>query len=190
MVNKEENMIPNMNLSEARTESINPGGYVMRILGVEIDNKYNSLKLKCDIAEGDKEGYYQRLEERGGFWGMYVWLDMDEKRKWKFAKAIDALCESNDDFIWNYDGENDEQTMVGKLIGVVTRLRYYYGNDGQMKSKIVPYSTTTADNIRTKNFTVPEPDKSKIQAAEASFSGEVVDTTAGFEDIKTDDLTF
>ena len=30
-------MIPNMNLSEARTESIKADGYVMKILAVEID---------------------------------------------------------------------------------------------------------------------------------------------------------
>ncbi len=179
-------MIPNMNLSEARTETINPGGYVMRILGVEIDKQFNRLKLKCDIAEGDKEGYYTRLEERAGFWGMYVSMYMDENKRWQFAKTIDAICESNDDFTWNYDGENDEQTMVGKLIGVVTRLKEYYGNDGQLKSKLVSYSTTTADNIRTKNYTVPEP--KRVQ--EDTFTGGVVDTTAGFEEIKTDDIPF
>lgn len=178
-------MIPNMNLSEAKAETIKADGYVMKILAVEIDKQYNRLKLKCDIAEGDKAGYYQRLEDRANFWGMYVSMYMDEDKKWRFARTIDAICESNDDFTWNYDGENDEQTMVGKLIGVVTRHKFYYGNDGQLKSKLVAYSTTTVDDIRTKNYTIPEPKQVEEKAA---FTGNVVDTTAGFEEMKTDDI--
>ena len=173
-------MIPNMNLSEARTESIKADGYVMKILAVEIDNQYNRLKLKCDIAEGDSAGYYQRLEDRANFWGMYVSMYMDEDSRRRFAQIINNIEKSNDGFTWNYDGENDEQTLVGQLLGVVTRQKYYYGNDGQKKSKLVPYFTLPVDDIRTKNFKIPEPDMSKVEQDEAAFTGNVVDTTAGF----------
>ena len=183
-------MIPNMNLSEARTESIKADGYVMKILAVEIDNQYNRLKLKCDIAEGDSAGYYQRLEDRANFWGMYVSMYMDEGSRRKFALTIDNICKSNDGFTWNYDGENDEQTLVGQLVGVVTRQKFYYGNDGQKKSKLVPYFTLPVEDIRTKNFKVPEPDTSNVEQDEATFTGNVVDTTAGFEEMKTDDIPF
>lgn len=183
-------MIPNMNLSEARTESIKADGYVMKILAVEIDNQYNRLKLKCDIAEGDSAGYYQRLEDRANFWGMYVSMYMDEDSRRRFAQIINNIEKSNDGFTWNYDGENDEQTLVGQLLGVVTRQKYYYGNDGQKKSKLVPYFTLPVDDIRTKNFKIPEPDMSKVEQDEAAFTGNVVDTTAGFEEIKTDDIPF
>ena len=179
-----------MNLSEARTESIKADGYVMKILAVEIDNQYNRLKLKCDIAEGDSAGYYQRLEDRANFWGMYVSMYMDEDSRRRFAQIINNIEKSNDGFTWNYDGENDEQTLVGQLLGVVTRQKYYYGNDGQKKSKLVPYFTLPVDDIRTKNFKIPEPDMSKVEQDEAAFTGNVVDTTAGFEEIKTDDIPF
>ena len=179
-----------MNLSEARTESIKADGYVMKILAVEIDNQYNRLKLKCDIAEGDSAGYYQRLEDRANFWGMYVSMYMDEGSRRKFALTIDNICKSNDGFTWNYDGENDEQTLVGQLVGVVTRQKFYYGNDGQKKSKLVPYFTLPVEDIRTKNFKVPEPDTSNVEQDEATFTGNVVDTTAGFEEMKTDDIPF
>ena len=179
-------MIPNMNLSEARSEQIKPGGYIMRILDVEIDNQYNRLKLKCDIAVGPNEGYYKRLEERAGFWGMYVSMYMDDKSKWKFAKTIAAIEESNSDFEWDYDGENDERKLVGKLIGVVTRLKEYYGNDGAEKSKIVPYTVVSVTDIKTDNYKVPDP----IRRDPAPISVEVVDTTSGFGPVSDDDMPF
>lgn len=183
-------MIPNMNLSEAKAETIKADGYVMKILAVEIDNQYNRLKLKCDIAEGDNAGYYQRLEDKANFWGMYVSMYMDENSRRRFAQIINNIEKSNDGFTWNYDGENDEQTMVGNLVGVVTRQKFYYGNDGQKKSKLVPYFTLPVEDVRAKNFKVPEPDTSKVEQDEATFTGNVVDTTAGFEEMKTDDIPF
>ena len=183
-------MIPNMNLSEAKAETIKADGYVMKILAVEIDNQYNRLKLKCDIVEGDNTGYYQRLEDKANFWGMYVSMYMDENSRRRFAQIINNIEKSNDGFTWNYDGENDEQTLVGQLVGVVTRQKFYYGNDGQKKSKLVPYFTLPVDEVRAKNFKIPEPDMSKVEQDEATFTGNVVDTTAGFEEIKTDDIPF
>lgn len=179
-------MIPNLNLSEARSESISPGAYIMKVKDVEVDTKYNRLVLLADICEGEKAGYYERLNERAGFWGMRISLYMDEKSRWKFAKSIDAFMESNNDFNWNYDGENDERKLVNKVVGVVTRLKEYYGNDGQKKSKIVPYSLISVNDVRSGNYTIPDP----IRLEADAFSGEVVDTTAGFEDIKTDDVPF
>ena len=148
------------------------------------------MKLKCDIAEGDKAGYYQRLEDKANFWGMYVSMYMDENSRRRFAQIINNIEKSNDGFTWNYDGENDEQTLVGQLVGVVTRQKFYYGNDGQKKSKLVPYFTLPVEDVRAKNFKVPEPDTSKVEQDEATFTGNVVDTTAGFEEMKTDDIPF
>lgn len=180
-------MLPNMNLSEARSESIKPGGYIMRILDVEIDEKYNRLKLKCDIAEGQSAGYYQRLDDRAGFWGMYASMPLDENKRWKFKRDIDAIRESNPGFEWDDDGENDEKKLVGNLIGVVTRLKEYIGNDGADKSKIVPYMIVSVSDIKTNNYKVPEP---ILRNKDAAFSGEVVDTTGGFEELRTDDIPF
>lgn len=178
--------LPNMNLSEARSESISPGAYVVQIKSVEIDNKYNRLVLEVDICEGDKAGYYTRLNERAGFWGLKISLYLDEKSRWKFAKTIDALVESNLNFEWDYDGENDEQKMVGQRIGIVARLKEYMGNDGQKKSKIVPYSTISVNDVHSGNYTIPEP----IRLDATEFSGDVVDTTSGFGPVTDDDMPF
>ena len=179
-------MIPNMNLSEVRTESIEAGGYVMRTLRAEIDPKFNRLQLHLDIAEGEHAGYYQRLYEKTGesWWAMILNLYLD-KDQWKFARAIDAVKASNDDFTWDDDAENDEQKLVGKYIGIVTRKIEYVGNDGLTKKKLRPYSTHSVQDIREGRYTVPD----MLPLIGAPASG-IVDTTAGFGPVRDEDMPF
>lgn len=185
--------LPNMNLSQVRSESIGPDAYIMEIKRVEIDTEHNCLICEMDICEGEFAGYYEKLSERWNFWGMKLYLNgvldpenMEKKDRWRINKTIDALVESNPDFDWDYDGENDEQKMVGKRLGVVTRLKEYWGGDGKERSKLVPYSTISVNDVRLGNYTIPEP----IRREKMEFSGEVVDTTGGFGPVKDDEIPF
>lgn len=181
--------IPNMNLSEARNETIEADGYVMRVMAAIVDPKYNRLQLELDITEGDKKGYYSRLYDKAGFWGMVLNLYMDPQSAWKFARFIDAIRASNEGFTWNDDGENDEMTLVGKYLGVVTRKKEYIGNDGVIKRKLVPYATVSVQDIRDKNFTVPE--MLPLQnTTSANVVGVVDTTTPSFGPIKDEDIPF
>lgn len=181
-------MLPNMNLSDARSESIDAGGYVMRVMAAIVDNKYNRLQLQLDIAEGEKEGYYKKLYDKAGFWGMTLNLYLDPESTWKFARCIDAVKASNEGFTWNDDGENDEMTLVGKYLGVVTRKKEYLGNDGIVKRKLVPYSTMSVQDIRDGNFTVP--DLLPLQGQSQTAVTGVVDTTMNFGPLKDEDVPF
>ena len=182
-------MIPNMNLSEARSEGIDAGGYIMRIRKAEIDPKYNRLRLYLDIAEGPKTGYYEKLNERVGFWAMVLNLYLDKESAWKFARCIDAIKASNAGFEWNDDGENDEQKLVGMHIGIVTRKIEYLGNDGLTKKKLTPYQTLPVNDIREGNYTVPDALPMKTTPNSAPVAG-VVDTTSNFGPVKDEDIPF
>ena len=181
-------MIPNMNLSEARRETVKPGGYIVRVIAVRIDTKYNRLQLDVDIVEGEHQGYYTRLNERFDFWGMTINLYLDPKSAWKFAKTIDAFRDSNADFTWNDDGENDERSLIGMYVGLVTREKEYMGNDGVKKTKLIPYITLPIADIRSGNFEVPEKLLYEGGQDASAASNEVVDTTVhpGFVESDTD----
>lgn len=169
--------VPNMNLSQNKSEHLEVTGYVMRVVSARVEQNYGGrLVLELDIAEGPNEGYYQRLSDRAGFWGMTLNLYFDEKQAWKFSRAIEAFRKSNDSLIWEDDAENDEQNLVGKLIGIVPRLKEYIGNDGQKKTKLMPYTTVPVSDIRTGQFTVPEPVKAD-EPTYAQASANVVDRT-------------
>ena len=172
-------MIPNLNLSEARSETIEADGYVMKVVAAIVDPKYNRLQLQLDIVEGDKAGYYQKLYDKAGFWGMILNLYLDKQNAWKFARCIDAVRASNDGFTWNDDGENDEKALVGKTLGVITRKKEYLGNDGIVKRKLQPYSTVPVQDIRDKNYTVPEMLPLQTRSTAAPVTG-VVDTSSDF----------
>lgn len=170
-------MIPKMEFTQR--EEIYPGGYVVRVVAARVESEYGGrLVLDLDIDEGPKAGYYQRLADRAGFWGLSLSLYFEESRRWRLERAIDAVKESNQGFVWNDNAENDEQDLIGKQLGIVTRLREYWGNDGKKKTKLGVYSTVPVSVIRSGAFTVPEPLLvDDIQQASAG----VVDTTAGFE---------
>lgn len=171
-------MIPHMKFDTPR-EEIHAGGYVMQIVDARTDAEYGGrLILDLDVAEGPKAGYYQRLQDRAGFWGMTLTVYFDEGRRWRLAKLVEAVRQSNQGFAWNEDGENDEKDLISKYVGVVTRLREYWGNDGKKKNKLTPYSTISVDEIRAGQYTVPEP--SLVDDIQQASAG-VVDTTAGFE---------
>lgn len=173
-------MIPNMNLSEAKQPTIEPGGYVLRILGTEIDMKYNRLRLQVDIVEGPNQGYYTNLNAKHNFWGLFANLYLDKDNAWKFANTVEALRASNADFQWDDDGENDERKMVNMYVGGILQRKHYMGNDGQKKSKLQVYRLVPVEDVRNGEFEIPEDkyDDGLAPAATATPAG-VVDTTAG-----------
>lgn len=184
-------MLPNMNLSGAKRESLSPGGYVVEVLGVEVDKTYNRLQLKVDICEGPHKGYYARLDEQYGFWGLMINLYMDEKSLWRFANTIDDFRKSNENFTWNDDGENDEQTLVGKKVGVVTRMRHYMGNNGKEKTSMQVYKTLPLQDVQVGNFKIPEDVYADELKNAAPAPGGVVDTTGtGFGPVSDEDVPF
>lgn len=170
-------MIPNMNLSEARRpKPLDAGAYVVIVKAARVDMKYNRLQLDLDIHEGPKAGHFTELQERANFWGLTWNLYMDEDSKWKFSNAMDVFRECNPNFVWHDDADNDEQTLVGKTIGMVTREKQYIGNDGLEKSKLVTYKPISIDDVRAGNYQIPEPIMDTGNQSSTPV-GNVVDTT-------------
>lgn len=173
-------MIPNMNLSQARSggNGLDPDGFVVKVVAAYM-NSYGQLQLDVDIAEGPHVGYYADLSEKFNFWGLAIRLYLDEKSAWKFAQTIDAFRASNPGFEWNDDGENDERKLIGKYVGVITQRRHYYGGDGTEKTSLIVYKAVPVDDIRQGRFTLPEKDSyskdfAKMSAPQATG---IVDTT-------------
>ena len=168
--------IPNMNLSQAKRDEIEPGGYVVKVVRTNIDTKYNRLQLLVDVVEGERAGYFTKLQERANFWGLTANLSMDPSDAWKFANSIEAFRASNPDFIWNDDDENDENNMVGMIIGAVTQRRHYIGNDGLKKSKLLVNRLIPVEDVRSGNYDTPA-DLFADNFPKPVNVGNVVDTT-------------
>lgn len=181
--------IPNMNLSDARRETVEPGGYVCRVIETNVDLQKNRLQLTLDITEGPHAGYYTRLHDRFGFWGLTGNMPMDEDKRWKFAATIQAFRDSNVDFKWDDDGENDSDALRGQYIGVVARRKHHMGMDGKEKATLHVYMMAPVGDIRAGNYKVPDDIwDEKLQASQQPAA--VTDMSRGqsLEDPAVDDI--
>ena len=129
------------------------GGYVCIIRHVEDNPEKEFLHLEFDIAEGRWNGYAAETAERAGFWPLRCNRFYGPKGVGFFKAFIDAVQATNKGYKWTWN----EQSLVGKGVGIVFREEEYMGRDGQIRKSIAPFEFTTAAKIRAGEFTVPPP---------------------------------
>lgn len=127
------------------------GGYVCRIEDVQDNPDKEYLYIEFDIAEGEYKGYYSQLAASFGFWGGRFYRSYKDKALGMFKGFLLAVEESNDGYKFN----NDESTLVGKLVGLILREEEYIGNDGNIKTRLKVSNVKNADAIRDGKFKVP-----------------------------------
>lgn len=73
-----------------------------------------------------------------------------------FKRFCSAVTNSNKGFIFDGGKQNsNEQTLVGKYIGLVIGEEQYTGNDGTVKVRPYVFSETSVDKIHSGDFIVP-----------------------------------
>lgn len=139
-------------------ESIEAGGYVCKIVDAILNTDKKYIELDLDIVEGKHAGYFQKLEDRAGFWGLKSFMSYKESVLPKFLKTCTALNNSNPNF--NFDpmrnGGSDVDSLIGKSIGVVIGKEEYRAKDGKIRQKDVASYVTEVSKIKDGNFRVPE----------------------------------
>ena len=65
-------------------ESIEAGGYICKIVDAILNTDKKYIELDLDIAEGNHAGYFQKLEDRAGFWGLKSFMSYKESVLSKF----------------------------------------------------------------------------------------------------------
>lgn len=144
-------------------ERLEAGGYVCKITNVEdvpVNNqtgKGDYLKIEYDIAEGEHAGFYKRLEESMQFWGGRYIRSYKEKALPMFKRMCSAISKSNPGFVFDGGQQNsNEQTLVGKKVGLILGKEEYEGNDGSLKTRLYVKSECDIADIRAGKFKVPE----------------------------------
>lgn len=175
-------------------ERLPAGGYVLKIMGVEIvTTDYGErLVLSFDVAEGEYKDYYadnyrnQTGEDKRwkGNYRISIPKDDgsedDEKTKRRFKTNIALIEESNNGFHWDWD----ENKLKGKQVGGIFRNKEYCFN-GKSGFFTECAWLTSVEKIRDGKFTVPA-DKllNASQKQAASFNPESPDI------ISDEDLPF
>lgn len=149
-----------LNLTEVQEagtqEKLSAGGYVCRYTSVKdvADKEY--LYMEYDIAEGEHKGYYSSLNERAGFWAGRCYRSYKEAALPMFKRMCSAVMKSNKGYIFDGNKNADEQTLIGKLVGIVLGEEEYEANNGEIKTRLYVAYECAVDTIREGGFKVPE----------------------------------
>lgn len=160
------------------------GGYVCKYTKIEDDSNKEYLKMEFDIAEGEFKDYYKGLEERAGFWGGRCVRSYKEAAVPFFKRMCSAVAKSNPGFSFNpfvNGGNADEQTLVGKLVGIVLQEEEYNKNNGEIGTRLVVAYECDVQKIREGNFKVPK--KKEINKPSGNSSTDFMAVSGDSEEI-------
>lgn len=146
------------NVQEASDGYARPtaGGYICKITSVEDNVEKEYLLIEYDIAEGEFKDYYKELNDRKGYW-LGNFIKSYKKGAWPWFKGFcTAINESNPGFTFDGDRYCNEQTLIGKKIGLVIGEEEYKKGDGSLGSRLYVDKTFSTERIRKGDYKVPE----------------------------------
>lgn len=145
-------------------EKLPVGGYVLKIIGVKIEeNEYGKkLLIQYEINEGEYAGFFKKqynasnLEDKKykGIARIAIPGESEENdnKLRAFKTFIENVKTSNPGYMWNWS----EQTLVGKLFGGIFGEKEYFF-DGKSGYFVTYKFSDTIENIRKGNYKIPEP---------------------------------
>lgn len=141
------------NIQEATEfERPTPGGYIVRVTGVDDVEDKEYLMISYDFADGGFKGYYAELFDAKGFWGGRFVRSYKPKALPFFKGFKTCLEASNRGYLFD---EDNLAAMRGKLLGVVLGEEEYRKNDGGIGTRLYVNRVCTTKAIQTGDFEVP-----------------------------------
>lgn len=158
-------------------ERLPVGGYLVQILRATDVPQKEYLLVEYDIVCGEYKGHFRKLHNSFGKWNGKLYRSYKEKAQGMFKSFLDAVEGSNDGYKFN----NNENTLVGKFLGLVMGEEEYFDDYGRPRTSIKPMQCKTVEAIRAGNFKVPEPKRLSPEKI-AEVSNLSTDTLPDFED--------
>lgn len=144
-------------------ESLQPGGYICKILKVVAEEKeYGTLlRISFDIAEGLYKDFYKTQFERkkkynpDAKWPGSYYQTVNQDKLSYFKGFITSIEESNPGFKWDWN----EQKLVGKLFGGVFGEEEFVKSDGTIGTIVRCRFIRSVDTIRDGDYKIPSTKK-------------------------------
>ena len=179
-----------------------PGGYVCRIIGArsETVNTRSGAKekfvLAYDIAEGEFAGYYDAQYKRAkeqdagkakwrGTYDTFILTNEGATNPF-FKGLLTCIDKSNEPFTCVVNGQLNEASLKGKLVGLLMREEEYIGSDGRKHTATRACAARSVQTIREGGFEVPEP---KLLQGNGGRNASA-SVPAGYTQVEDDDLPF
>lgn len=134
-------------------ETLKPGGYICKILGVKVEEKQygHLMTIQFDIVEGERKDFYKRqferkrLESSEAKWpGMYYQTIKDDDNIKHFKGFMANVESSNSPYKWDWK----EEGLKGKLFGGVFGQEEYIKRDGSIGISTKCRFIKTVEQIR------------------------------------------
>lgn len=148
------------------------GAYICVITKVADISKSEYLQVTYDIAEGEYAGYFGKTRDEKG-WDWYGRYNKSYKATALrfFKRFCTAVSKSNGNFVFDAGTVNsDEQTLVGKKIGLVFQEEEYYSNSGDKKTRLSVDHEFSISKINEQKVPAPKLLPEEPQGADAFMS--------------------
>ena len=183
---------------------LEPGGYVAKIVRVKdhTDEKKPYLEFVYDIWNGETKSFLftADLADTTNDWkhSFRIYFSKDNNYGVQRYKALTEAVENTAQgkgakaFVYE-DKDGAEQTLVGKLLGVVIRHRSYVNNEGKVKTAVdvnafIPGKDAAEGNFDAKFAEPYEADG--VKDARANAANAVIDAPAPAIELADEDIPF
>ena len=181
---------------------LEPGGYVAKIVRVKdhTDEKKPYLEFVYDIWNGETKSFLftADLADTTNDWKhsfrLYFTGDLGKQRYKALTEAVENTAQGKGAKAFVYeDKDGAEQTLVGKLLGVIIRHRSYVNSEGKVKTAVdvnafIPGKDAAEGNFDAKFAEPYETDEAKD--ARANAANAVIDAPAPAVELADEDLPF
>lgn len=183
---------------------LEPGGYVAKIVRVKdhTDEKKPYLEFVYDIWNGKAKSFLfaQDLADTSNDWkhSFRIYFSKDNnygvQRYKALTEAVENTAQGKGAKAFVYEDKDDaEQTLVGKLLGVVIRHRSYVNSEGKVKTAVdvnafIPGKDAAEGNFDAKFAEPYETDEAKD--ARANAANAVIDAPAPAVELADEDIPF
>ena len=181
---------------------LEPGGYVAKIVRVKdhTDEKKPYLEFVYDIwnAEAKSFLFTADLADTTNDWRhsfrIYFTGDFGKQRYKALTEAVENTAQGKGAKAFVYeDKDNAEQTLVGKLLGVVIRHRSYVNSEGKVKTAVdvnafIPGKDAAEGNFDAKFAEPYETDE--VKDARDNAADAVIDAPAPAVELADEDIPF
>ena len=183
---------------------LEPGGYVAKIVRVKdhTDEKKPYLEFVYDIWNAETKSFLftADLADTSNDWrhSFRIYFSKDNNYGVQRYKALTEAVENTAQgkgakaFVYE-DKDNAEQTLVGKLLGVVIRHRSYVNSEGKVKTAVdvnafIPGKDAAEGNFDQKFAEPYEADG--VTDARANTANAVIDAPAPAVELADEDIPF
>lgn len=181
---------------------LEPGGYVAKIVRVKDHTTETKpyLEFVYDIWNAETKSFLfaQDLADTSNDWRhsfrLYFTGDFGKQRYKALTEAVENTAQGKGAKAFVYEDKDDaEQTLVGKLLGVVIRHRSYVNSEGKVKTAVdvnafIPGKDAAEGNFDQKFAEPFEGDG--VAEARANATNAVIDAPASAIELADEDLPF